>query len=74
MQVFDAPTHLIVEGGGFFVNLFLAPAGGTGVIVMEIASMGPSVVRVGVETGFPGFVFCFSTALGVRGDFSQGIS
>ena len=56
------------------MNLFSAPAGGTGVIVMEIASMGPSVVRVGAETGFPGFVFCFSTALGVRGDFSQGIA
>ena len=35
------------------------PAGGTGVIVMEIASMGPSVVRVGVEIGFPGFFFFF---------------
>ena len=65
---------MIGEGGGFFVNLFSAPAVGTGVIVMEIASMGPSLVRVGVETGFPGFVFCFSTALGVGGDFYQCIA
>ena len=35
------------------------PSGGTGVIVVEIAAMGPAVVRVGVETGFTGFVFCF---------------
>ena len=65
---------MIGEGGGFFVNLFLVPAGGTGVIVMEIAAVGPAVVRVGVETGFPGFVFCFSTELGVGGDFDQGIA
>ena len=43
--VFDAPTHLIGEGGGFFVNLFLAPAGGTGTIVVDITSMGQAVVR-----------------------------
>ena len=48
--------------------------GGTGVIVVEIAAMGPAVFRVGVETGIPGFVFCFSTALGVRGGFAQGIA
>ena len=35
------------------------PSGGTGVFVVEIAAMGPAVVRVGVETGFTGFVFCF---------------
>ena len=49
-------------------------AGGTGVIVVEISAMGPGVVRVGVETGLPGFVFCFSTALGVGGDSAQGIA
>ena len=65
---------MIGEGGGFFVNLFSVPAGGTGVIVVEIAVMGPAVVRVGVETGFPGFVFCFSTALVVEGDFYQCIA
>ena len=43
-------------------------------IVVDIAAMGPEVVRVGVETGLPGFVFCFSTTLGVGGDFSQGIA
>ena len=47
------------------MNLFLVPAGGTGVMFVEIAAMGPAVVRVGVETGFLGFVFCFSNALGV---------
>ena len=36
--------------------------------------MGPAVFRVGVETGLPGFVFCFSNALGVGGDFAQGIA
>ena len=55
------------------MTLFSVLAGGTGVIVVEITAMGPSVVRVGVETGILGFVFCFSTALGVGGDFSQGI-
>ena len=56
------------------MNLFLVPEGGTGVIVVEIAAMGPAVVRVGVETGFSGFVFCFSTALRVGGDFAQVIA
>ena len=65
---------MIGEGGGFFVNLFSVPAGVTGAIVVEIAVMGPAVVRVGVETGFSGFVFCFSTALGVGGYFDQGIA
>ena len=55
---------MIGEGGSFFVTLFLVPAGGTGVIFVEITAMGPAVVRVGVETGLTGFVFCFSTALG----------
>ena len=64
---------MIVEGGGFFVNFFLVPAGGTGVIVVEIAVMVPAVVRLSVDRGFPGFVFCFSTALGVGGDFDQGM-
>ena len=36
--------------------------------------MGPAVVRVGVETGFTGFVFCFSTPLGVEGDLYQCIT
>ena len=65
---------MIGEGCGFFVTLCSVPAGGTGVIVVEILAMGPAVVRVGVETGFPGFVFCFYTALGVGGDFDQGIA
>ena len=65
---------MIGEGGGFFVTLFLVPAGGTGVIVVEIAAMGPAVIRVGVETGIPGFVFVFPTVLGVGGDFSQDIA
>ena len=56
------------------MTLFLVPAGGTGVIVVEIAAMGPEVIRFGVETGLPGFVFCFSTALGLGGDFDQGIA
>ena len=56
------------------MNLFLVPAGGTGVIFVEFAAMGPAVVRVGVEAGFSGFVFCFSTSLGVGGDFDQGIT
>ena len=55
---------MIDEGGGFFVNLFLAPAGGTGVIFVEITAMGPAVVRVGVETGLTGFVFCFFYCVG----------
>ena len=50
------------------------PSGGTGVFVVEISAMGPIVVRVGVETGFTGFVFCFSTPLGVEGDFYQCIT
>ena len=41
------------------MTLFLVPAGGTIVIVMEIAVMGPAVVRFGLETGLPGFVFFF---------------
>ena len=65
---------MIGDGGGLFVTLFLVLAGGTGVIVVKIAAMGPAVVRVGVETGLPGFVFCFYTALGVGGDFAQGIA
>ena len=65
---------MIGEVGGFFVTLFSVHADGTVVIVMEIAAMGPEVVRVGVETGLPGFVFCFSTALGVGGEFVQGIA
>ena len=56
------------------MTLFLVPAGGTGVIVVEIAAMGPAVIRVGVETGIPGFVFVFPTVLGVGGDFSQDIA
>ena len=55
------------------MNLFLAPAGGTGMIVVDITSMGPAVVRVGVETGRPGFAF-FYTALVVGVDFAQGIA
>ena len=35
------------------------PSGSTGVFVVEITAMGPAVVRVGVETGFTGLVFCF---------------
>ena len=50
------------------------PSGGTGFIVMEITAMGLAVVRVGIETGFPGFVFYFSNALGVEGDFYQCIA
>ena len=50
---------MISEGGGFFVTLFSVPAGGTVVIVVEIIAMGPTVVRVGAETGLPSFVFCF---------------
>ena len=65
---------MIGEAGGFFVTLFSVPASGTGVIFVEIAAMGPAVVRVGVETGLPGFVFYLSTALGVGGDFAQGIA
>ena len=65
---------MIGESGGFFVTLFFVLEGGTGVIVVDIAVMGPAVVRVGVETGFPGYVFSFSTELGVRGDFAQGIA
>ena len=68
------PTHLIGEGGEFFVTLFLVPTDGIGAIVVEISAVGPAVVRVGVETGLPGCVFCFSTALGVGGDFAQGIT
>ena len=64
--VMYGPTHLIGEGGGFFVTLFLVPAGGTGVIVVEIAAMGPAVIRVGVETGIPGFVFVFSYCIGCQ--------
>ena len=56
------------------MTLFSVPAGGTGVVVVEISAMGPAVVRVGVETGFPGFVYCFYTVLGVGGDFDQGIA
>ena len=41
------------------MTLFLLPAGGTGVIAVEIAAMDPAVVRVGVETDLPGFVFFF---------------
>ena len=41
------------------MNLFFVPAGGTGVIVVDIAAMGPAVFRVGVETSFPGFVVFF---------------
>ena len=72
--MFGGPTHFIGEGGGLFVTLFLVLAGGTGVIVVEITDMGPAVVRVGVETGIPGFVFWVSTALGVGGDFNQVIA
>ena len=50
------------------------PSGGTGVIVVEIAAIGPALVRVRVETGFTGFVFCFSTAMCVEGDFYQCIT
>ena len=50
---------MIGESGGFFVTLFSVPAGGTVVIVVEIIAMGPTVVRVGAETGLPSFVFCF---------------
>ena len=46
-------------GGGFFETLFLVPAGGTGVVVVDISAMGPAVVIVGVETGFLGFSFVF---------------
>ena len=56
------------------MTLFSVPAGGTGVIVVEIAAMGPEVVRFGLATSLPGFVFCFSTELGVGGDFDQGIA
>ena len=56
------------------MTLFSVPAGGNGVNFVEMSAMGPAVVRVGVETGFPGFVFCFYTALGVGGDFDQGIA
>ena len=72
--MFGGPTHSIGDGGGFFVTLSLVLAGGTGVMVVEIAAMGPAVVRVGVKTRLPGSVFCFSTALGVEVDFSQGIA
>ena len=65
---------MIGEGGGFSVTLFLVVAGGTDVIVVYIAAMGPALVRIGVETGLPGFIFWFSTALGVGGDFAQGIA
>ena len=50
---------MIGESGGFFVTLFLVLEGGTGVNVVEIEAMGPAVVRVGVDTGLPGFVFFF---------------
>ena len=63
---------MIGEGGGFFVTLVLVVASGTGVIVVEIAAMGAAVVRVFVEMGLPGFIFWFSTALGVGGDFFSG--
>ena len=56
------------------MTLFSVLAGGTGVVVVEIAAMCPSVDRVGVEAGLPGFVFCFPTVLGVGGDFAQGIA
>ena len=56
---------MIGEGGGFFVTLFLVLAGGTGGIVVEILAMGPAVVRVGAETGLPGFVF-FLNCVGCR--------
>ena len=39
------------------MTLFLVLAGGTGVIVVDIAAMVPAVVRVGVEIGFPVFIF-----------------
>ena len=56
------------------MNLFFVPACGTGVIVVDIAAVGPAVVRVGVETSFPGFDVFFPTVLGVGGDFAQGIA
>ena len=41
------------------MTLFLVLAGVTGLIVVEIASIGPALVRVVVDTGLPGFVFFF---------------
>ena len=60
---------MIGEGGGLYMTLSSVLAGGIVVIVVEIAAMGPAVVRVGVEMGLPGFVFFFPTALGFRGYF-----
>ena len=50
---------MIGEGGGLFVSLFPVLAGGTDVIVVDIAAMSIAVVRIGVETGLPGFVLFF---------------
>ena len=45
----------------------------SGLLLFNLVAV-TAVVRVGVETGFSGFVFCFSTALGVGGYFDQGIA
>jgi len=40
-------THLVGKCCGVFVHGALVPAGGTGVVVIDVASVGPTVVLIG---------------------------